>query len=1354
MPEPPPLWSDAFLADEIREQPEYQALDDDSAEFDRFVSRARQILGDVHGIKDAAEQLTIERAITPLLEALGWPTPLPQLGLTARDEVDLALYAEEGQREALLRDSERDQVLGAAGIVECKAWDSAFDSSGSGSRPGETAAQQLQRYLLIAGADSGETLRWGMLTNGARWRIYSYRARPRERTWEIDLDRLLVSQDLFDQQPNGDKLHQLRLAWLLLRRDSWVPAPSQQGSFLDRLLASGLHADEQIAADLSNAIFRDVYPDLVTALWEQQEDATAAEVANAALTFLYRLLFIFYAEDRGMLDTEDPSYRDYSLRYGVREPAVRQVRERSSSTDFSRFWDHIATLTRVLDRGNPAMGLPPYDGGLFASEPGSLLARARLTDAQLAPIIASLSHTATWEYVSYRRLEIQQLGSIYERLLERVPQRDDDGQINVATSPYARKDSGSYYTPQELVDLIVEQTLRPLRDERVAAFEANPNEDNDPAAALLRLKVLDPAMGSGHFLITAIDWLATEIEELLERYGSDASGHVSPVLAELQRIEARRSAPLHASMTDEEREEIEQRRAVEQRYPPPDRRALIRRMVLKRCIYGVDKNPMAVELAKVALWLHTFTPPLPLPYLNHRVRAGDSLLGISVDAAHDYLAPWGPSHIARGLFDDRRHLAQNTEVNEKALAENLDLTILAIGESARHDRIQIPNRGRLRKVLNLIAGLRWLSIDMKVAERKEFHEPLEEALGGDVARADAILHNGENDPGLTPATPEFHRIRDQANEIASRENIFHWEVEFPQVLDAGGFDAVITNPPWDRIKLQEVEWWAARREEIADAPTSAIRKRMIAALRAAGDPLIAEYDEAAKRAAQLSVVFHKSGDYPQLGKGDLNLYSLFVERALALLRSNGIVGILTPPGIFADKTSSEFFRCLSTNSRLCGLFHFMNAREQIDDSQISESSSSNKPRQWFPSIGSNLTFCAFIAGARDRTFRTTRCGFFLNDKADIGDPNRVFSLDADDFARINPNTATAPMFRSLRDADLVRNVYREHPVLVDHSLANVLRPYSVRYHTMFHMTNQSHLFRTTKELDDQGYYRVAGHHHYRRGDKDWAPLYQGAMIQAYDHRAASYTTVSRKGRTKVMRVTVSLAQHTDPDFVPTPQFWVPVSNVDTEFPTDVQWAIGFRNVGRATDGQTIIATMVPRVAFGNSVQLLLAERNFTATDACCLVANLSVAPLQYISQTKVHGPNINKFILEQLPVIAPADYDRAFGETSARELVRDHVLRLSYTAHDLEPFARDLGYAGEPFIWNPAERRQLRARLDALYFHLYGLDEDDTAYILDQFPVLEKNERKAHGRYLTKDLVLGYHRALAAGDTESEIRLD
>ena len=1340
MPEPPPLWSDAFLADEIREQPEYQALDDDSAEFDRFVSRARQILGDVHGIKDAAEQLTIERAITPLLEALGWPTPLPQLGLTARDEVDLALYAEEGQREALLRDSERDQVLGAAGIVECKAWDSPFDSSGSGSRPGETAAQQLQRYLLIAGADSGETLRWGMLTNGARWRIYSYRARPRERAWEIDLDRLLVSQDLFDQQPNGDKLHQLRLAWLLLRRDSWVDQPGENESFLDRLLNEGRRADEQVATNLSGAIFKDVYPQLVAAFWRRQPEAAADDVARAALYFLYRLLFLSYAEDRGLLPVGSDHYAPFSLRRAVRDRVSNGHAYPERSTTL---WDAIETLRDMVDQGDERLGVPAYDGRLFAPI-HKLLDEIKVPDAELAPIIAPLSHVEQ-RYISYRTLSVQQLGSIYEKLLEFVPQRDDAGRVEAVLRPYARKDSGSYYTPQELVDLIVEQTLTPLVEERIAAFRNDPRAENDPALAVRELKVLDPAMGSGHFLITALDWLADRIMELLDTTWEHDPAYESPLRDELAQVRRFITQPPDVPIDNPAIDVIERNRAMLALAEPPDDRAIVQRMVLKRCIYGVDKNPLAVELARVALWLHTFTPPLPLPYLNHRIRAGDSLLGISFERAVEYLGRWGPDHMAGGLWTSKRMLLDAAEMYERGMTESLDLVLPGIEESElAHEAMETASIGT-RRAFDLIAGFRWLSAGMKKRDRDLFHEPLTDALSGHVGRAVAILYTGENREGLTPSTPEFREIRDRARAVIDREHIFHWEVEFPQVLDAGGFDAVITNPPWDRIKLQEVEWWAARREEIAKAPTAAARKEMIAELRAAGDPLAAEYDEAAERAAQLSVVLRKSGDYPQLGKGDLNLYSLLVERSLSLVNPRGIVGILTPSGIYADKTPAEFFRAMSTTSRIGGIYDFENRRSENPNAATAK---------WFPDVHPQFKFCATIFAGLERRFAQTRCGFFLNGKGDLTDPDLVFSLTPQDFARINPNTGNAPVLRSRLDAKIMLSIYDNHAVLREHAAIGDTGQYLVQYHQgLFHSQSDSGLFMTKEDLETAGAYPIVGNR-YRKGDDQWIPLYQGRMIQQFDHRANGVVRNPKNINNQFVSMPSTDEERADPSFHPPPPYWIASSEVESRFADENRWVLAFRDIARSTDERTTIAAILPWAGFSDTLGLLSAGDNVDALIAACLVANLNSLCLDHITRRKIQSAHLKWFAVEQLPVIARSNYDRAFGETSARELVRDHVLRLSYTAHDLEPFARDLGYEGDPFIWNPAERRQLRARLDALYFHLYGLDADDTAYILDQFPVLEKNERKAHGRYLTKELVLGYHRALAAGDTESEIRLD
>ncbi len=1311
MPISIPIWSKEFLDSDLRDQPEYQAILDDSGTFDAFVSVARDALTGMRSIHGPDEEITIERAISPILDALGWSARLPKRSLTSRDEVDLTLHADAADAERLLAESERKQVLGATGIVECKRWQRDFDASGTGGgRGSETAAQQIQRYLLIAGADSNESLRWGILTNGARWRVYSYRARPRERTWEIDLASLLMRTDLFSQVLDEDANHRLRTAFLLFRRDSWISREGERETFLDRLLEEGRRRDAELADDLSDVIFEHVYRDIVKLFWSKQPDAESDAIARAALLFLYRLLFIYYAEDRGMLNTDDPNYRPLSLRYGVRDPVAEQHGKAQFATRSTRYWRHLKELTGIIDQGEHGLGLPAYNGGLFA-QGHAILDEIELSDAELAPIIHDLSHTPDGTYVSYRNLEVQQLGSIYERLLEQVPWRDEVGEADVRPSPYARKDSGSYYTPQELVDLIVEQTLRPLIDERIAAFRANPTVDNDPAQAVLRLRVLDPAMGSGHFLITAIDWLSEQLTSLVNREWPQKPGHVSPVRARLWDLQ--------------------------EAHPTLDDHTLLQRMVLKRCIYGVDKNPMAVELARVALWLHTFTGELPLPFLEHRIVRGDSLLGIRGEQSRAYISEWGRYPLNQ-RFEMYVEEAAGFARRHDAL---LDLTLDEIQESRALVQDAGFRQGGQPTPLNLVVGLRWLSAGMNKRERAAFHAPLTEILGGDPGRSIAVLLGGENDKGKTQTTPEYRKIRDAANEIVERERVLHWELRFPEVMSAGGFDAVIGNPPWDRIKLQEVEWWAARDEDVAKARTAAERKSVVAARRATGDPVVRDFDAAAEQAAQFSTVIRKGGDYPLLGKGDINLYSLFVERSIALLKPSGVAGLLTPSGIYADKTAAEYFRSISTTGRLGGIYDFENRRSANPDA---------KTAKWFPDVHPQFKFCATITGGTERAFPEAKCGFFLNSRSDLDDEDRVFPLSPDDFARINPNTGTAPILRSRRDAEIISHICREYPVLCDRSGGEERKLYPVRYHTMFHMANDSHLFRTGGELEESGAYLVHGRA-YQRGNDKWLPLYQGLMISNHDHRLASVGFNRNSITNPYFPIAPALDQKSRIDWLPQPWFWVDEAEVDQDHAGNSNWLLAYRRTARSTDSRSMYAAICPRAGFGDSVFLWIPEANATAISMSCLSGNFNSIALDYILQRKIQGANLSKFIVEQLPMIHPDDFDRRFGDTTARDLVRDHVLRLCYTAWDLQPFARDLGYEGEPFVWNPEERRQLRARLDALFFHLYGLSEDDASYILDQFPVLEKNERKEFGTYLTKHLVLNQYRALAAGDTEAEI---
>ena len=1063
----------------------------------------------------------------------------------------------------------------------------------------------------------------------------------------------------------------------------------------------------------------------------------------------------------------------------------------------------MITLGKLIDAGDASIGLPPYNGGLFAPTAAPLLEAFRLPDAAFAPIVHGLSHTETAGargFVNYRDMSVQQLGSIYERLLEREPVRDAQGEIDIRPNPYARKDSGSFYTPQELVDLIVDQTLKPLTEERLQAFEDKARElasDRrpkhqrrgelrrlDPAEAVLELKVLDPAMGSGHFLVTAVDFLADYIADLVE--------YVPAVPEWLDGDDAYES-PLVERVADIRHDILQRAREANWVLDAAQLsdQTIIRRMVLKRCIYGVDKNPLTVELAKVSLWLHSFTVGAPLSFLDHHLRCGDSLLGLRVLEATGELNRLG------GLFASTAIAgAEAATAGMQRIEAMSDADVAEVQQSAALFQDVEATTADLRGLLDFLCGLRWLTAGMRQRQRSAFEAPLVEALGRQPenaymllargpanrsAKSDALQPHSEAPRGAAEESTRepFEETWHDAASLAQREGFLHWEVAFPGVWrrweslrPEGGFDAVIGNPPWDRIKLQEVEWFATRDPAIARAPTAAARKAAIKQLRnqpsdpapspstsapstwkgegwgggqGEGHPagnLVADYDAAKERAESLGRLIRASGHYPLLGGGDINLYSLFVERAMNLVKPDGFVGLLTPSGIYADKTAAQFFKTVSTSGRVAGLFDFENRRLGTD------------LPPFFPDIDSRFKFCALIFGGAKRTFDETKCAFFLHDTATINKPNRCFPLSPDDFARVNPNTGTAPIFRTRRDAEITRRIYTRHPVLVDRSSGEERRVWPVKYHTMFHMTNDSHLFHTAAQLEDEGFYPIQGNH-WKRGADTYVPLYEGKMVQAFDHRAASVVVNPENLNRPAQPREATLEEHADPGWLPDPQFWV--SGDSFEWPKGLEWAVGFKDVTAPTNVRTMIASIVPRSGVGNTLPLLVpdaADVSGYQANAWLWTACLNSFALDFLARQKVQGQHVNWFIVEQLPVIAPDAYDRRFGDATAAELVRDHVLRLTYTAHDMEPFARDLGYGGPPFTWDEEERRHLRARLDALYFHLYGLDRDDAGYILDTFPIVRREDQaQFDGRYRTKELILAYMNALAAGDTDARMAL-
>ena len=1331
------LLTDYFLSDGIKSTPEWQtsvASEPELEDFRNGVLERYQDLAQAHAPNEA---VTEQELIRPVLELLGWMDYLPQQGASRSEDIpDLLLFPDGDAKErAIARANAEERYRDAVVVEESKRFGLPLDARGQdGRRRASTPHDQIVRYLSTAENVSEGRIRWGILTDGGVWRVYDYHAHPRATGYyEANLGEILESGDT----------DRLRAFYLLFRRKSFEAQQGATFSFLEAALAEGRRYEQRVAQDLSDVVFESAFPKLVQALAEQTQ-LELAELRGPALILLYRLLFVLYAEDLGLLPVNDSRYEDYGLRKPVRDDIARRMAEGSAfSARATNYYDHLATLGKLVDEGDATIGLPPYNGGLFNDAAAPLLADVRLPDAAVAPVVYDLSHTETPEgrrFVNYRDMSVQQLGSIYERLLEREPVWADDGTVVARPNSYVRKDSGSFYTPQGLVDLIVGRTLKPLAEERLVAFseksaelatDPRPKAERysellqlDPAVAVLDLKVLDPAMGSGHFLVTAVDFLSDYIAEMVEYAPGVAEWldgeYVSPLVERVASI--RQDIAERAKAANWV---IDEGKLTDQ--------AIIRRMVLKRCIYGTDKNLLTVELAKVSLWLHSFTVGAPLSFLDHHLRCGDSLVGMRIMEATTELNRPGPLLAMPAISAVEAATSEMERIEEMP-----DADIAEVRQSATLFQEVEDTISDLRGLLDVLTGLRWLTAGMKQRERRALEAQLVKPLVEQPGEAYSLLARGAFTDGSAPES-SFTELRGEAMSISEREGFLHWEAAFPGVWHGwgngdpqGGFDAVIGNPPWDRIKLQEVEWFATRSPELARAPTSADRKKGVDQLRTSGSPLVSEFDAAKERSEALGKMVRASKHYPLLGGGDINLYSLFVERAMQLVKPDGIVGLLTPSGIYADKTAAQFFRSVSTSGRVGGLFDFENRKI------------------FFPDIDSRFKFCALIIGGEGRRFDETQCAFFLHDPKTIEDPDRCFALAPADFDLVNPNTGTAPVFRTPRDAEITRDIYDRHPVLVDRSSGGENKAWPVRYHTMFHMTNDSRLFRTSAQLGEEGFYRVDGNR-WKKGDELFLPLYEGKMVQAFDHRAASVVVNPQNLNRPAQPREASLGEHADTGWLPEPQFWINEREHDGP-----EWALAVKHVSSPTNVRTVIGALVPRAGCGNSLPVFLpmsetGEKLGVPECSYLLVANLNAFALDFVARQKLQGQNLNLFVLEQFPVVAPRDYDQRFGDTTARDLVRDHVLRLTYTADDMAPFARDVGYDGLPFVWDEEERRHLSARLDALYFHLYGVSRDDADYILSTFPIVQREDEAEFGNYRTRNLVLAYMSALAAGDADTRV---
>jgi very-short-patch-repair endonuclease len=1296
------------------------------------------------------------------------------------------------------------------------------------------------------------------------------------------------------------------------------------------------------------------------------------------LRLVYRFLFLLVAEERELLGGSDLYREHYSI-----SRLRRLVDRREAYTEHDDLWQSLRVLFYLLRDPSPqANGYPlasllelaVLDGELF--EPIDLEQRT-LTNCDLLQAFFHLTYywddqAHTYRRVNYAALDVEELGSVYESLLDHHALIQ--GRSLALAPGTERKSTGSYYTPPELVAELIRSALEPVIEERLEQAGSN---NSFAEQALLSIRVLDPACGSGHFLLAAARRLGLELARL---------------------------------RTGEEE-------------PSPEARRQATREVIAHCIYGVDKNPLAVELCKVALWIESQVPSKPLTFLDHRIRCGDSLVGVfdlsvleagipdeafesvsgddktaatqlkkrnrserrdlesgqllipfdfdsavaelaSEYAALETIPDDTPAHVKekQRRFESARHspfatrqlqacnlwtaaffqslVSSKQQVVDDTTAERLAARqsplafittdtlrrylesgtahpqALAIAEALAvhncffHWPLEFPEvlhpspigRGaggegnppqpkrplpddllhfarQLRRNLTDAEKLLWtllrgrqfggwkfrrqhpmppyvldfychelrLAIELdggqhNTPEQLHYDQQRSEYLAAKgikvlrfwnnqvLQETEAVLQAiwneaiwrqqqlGQQSESLTLTLSP--RERESSSSLPLGEGLGERVSsplppgegpgervssplppgEGPGVRESSfltpqhcGFDVVIGNPPWERIKLQEQEFFASRDSEIANAPNAAARKKRIAELQQKNPQLWQEYQQALHAAESTSRFLRGSGFYPLTGRGDINTYSVFAERMRALLRPGGRAGIILPTGIATDDTNKHFFADLVERGELASLYDFEN-RKGI-----------------FLEVHRSYKFCLLtlrrvVAQRAAPLCQPAEFVFFCHKAADLADPERRFTLTPEDFRLLNPNTRTTPIFRSRRDAELTKHIYRRVPVLVREALTpgptptgkgvpegrgEDINPWGVEFLRMFDMANDSHLFRTREELEAEGFRLegnvfirpVGGHGRvplpgHTRGSSvvaphaaTFLPLYEAKMIHQFDHRFATYRGERRaSGEWQVETADVGDTEKADPTYQVLPRYWVPEEEVEARLRAkgwDRGWLLGWRDITNATNERTVIAAVIPRVGVGNKIPLIVAR--CPSPHHTLLGALLCALPLDYAARQKVGGTTLNFFIFGQLPVLPPSVFDQplpfawesdhsplATGHSpTIADFIRPRVLELTYTAWDLKPFAEDLGYDGPPFRYDPERRFQLRCELDALFFLLYlGTPEEwereatpelkalfptpreAVAYILEQFPIVKRKDEERYGVYQTKETIL------------------
>lgn len=1136
---------------------------------------------------------------------------------------------------------------------------------GEGGRPRRSPTALLQDWL-----NGTEHALWGLVFAGDRVRIMRDNASLTRPAWiEANL------ADMFRDEMFAD----FTAFWLLAHATRFgaqdaAPSDCPLEQWREAGLKQGVEARKDLYANVATAL-EELGQGIVTANPDLREKLATGALPMQALfaellRTVYRLIFLAVAEDRDLLHprrTPREARQLYAQGYSFtfwRERSRRRV-ARDSHHDA---WEAMKVTLASLEHGEEMLGLPAL-GGLFAGSSTPHLNAATIPNrAFLAALfcLGFIRKDGITHRINWRDLKTEELGSVYEGLLEIRPSLTAAGEFQLGSGAKGndRKTSGSYYTPDSLVECLLDSALNPVL-ERAEASGATPEEK---VAAILDLKVIDPACGSGHFLLGA----------------------------------ARRMADRVARLRNEDAGKEETQAAL--------------RDVVSRCIHGVDRNPMAVELAKVALWIESVSPGQPLGFLDANIRCGDALLGV-FDLA--VLEEGIPDEAYKPLTGDSKDAAKfYLKLNRDAKKGQGSFDFAGGGGSMPAKPIA-AGLGRIKSMPEDTVG----QVEKK---RQAFeawkNDPARYAteVACDLYMAAFLMPKTEvplnYQRAMVPTTGDVRQklaggnvygpLEGAAREVAGAASVLHWPLEFPDVMvGKGGFDVVLGNPPWEQIEIDPAAFLSTVGIE-SESLNKSEKDQIFQLMEVERPETYASYLEYARPTWTLQNFIRSSGRYPTSKFGRLNTAPLFLEMSISL-NPRDFNGLIVPSGITTDSFNSVLFNRLMDEKRIHKFVDFEN-REGM-----------------FPDVDSRFKFGMMILG---RDHDKAEFASFISNVNQLSESERFFALDKMAIQKINPNTGTAPTFRSKADAEISKKVHLLIPPFVTEgdSPAN---SWSVEFQLMFMMGSSSKDFVRSNKVTDADVSR-------------YLPLFEGKMVSAFDHRASGYFKRS-EGRGYRVLPDATLEDHQDPSFENESYYHIAKAKVEARLRDKwhYDWLLGWKDVTSATNERTVIATALPMSGVGHTLPLMFPGTSAILSSA--LLGNLNSLPLDFIARMKVAGLHLTYGYLKQLPILPPSAYDEA-----ALAFIVPRVLELTYTSHSMAPFARDLGYEGPPFAWDDDRRAHLRAELDAWYALAYGLTRDELRYVLDPkdvmgedypsetFRVLQKNEIARHGEYRTRRLVL------------------